>query len=44
MGASFSPDPLKLRLGRWGYYAATSFTDWNVGRVLDALDAEGKPH
>ena len=26
---------------RHGYYAAVSFTDHNVGRLLDALDAEG---
>jgi iduronate 2-sulfatase len=26
---------------RHGYYAAISFTDHNVGRLLDALDAEG---
>ena len=28
-------------LGRWGYYASVSFTDWNVGRVLAALRANG---
>lgn len=26
---------------RHGYYAAISFTDHNIGRLLDALDAEG---
>mgnify|MGYP006084540469 CR=1 FL=1 len=28
-------------LGRWGYYAAVSFMDFNVGIVLDAIDAAG---
>ena len=28
-------------LGRWGYYSAVSFTDYNVGVVLDAIDAAG---
>lgn len=26
----------------WGYYAATSFADYNIGRVLDALEASGQ--
>ena len=26
-------------LGRWGYYASVSFTDWNLGRVLVTLRA-----
>ena len=25
-------------LGRWGYYASVSFTDHNVGIILDGLD------
>lgn len=28
-------------LGRWGYYAATSFTSYNVGRLLQGLDDLG---
>eukprot|EP00039_Didymoeca_costata_P032396 m.37670 g.37670 ORF g.37670 m.37670 type:complete len:611 (-) comp9338_c0_seq2:59-1891(-) len=28
-------------LGRWGYYASVSFTDYNVGLILDTLDTEG---
>ena len=28
-------------LGRWGYYSAVSFTDSNVGMVLDAVDSLG---
>jgi arylsulfatase A-like enzyme len=38
------PQPIPDRiaaLGRWGYYAAVSFMDWNVGRVLAALDSNG---
>lgn len=31
------PDSIAA-LGRWGYYAAVSFTDHNVGLVLQALD------
>ena len=28
-------------LGRWGYYASVSFTDYNVGIILDGLDNLG---
>ena len=28
-------------LGRWGYYSAVSFTDSNIGMVLDAVDSLG---
>ena len=39
-GSTPIPDRI-AHLGRWGYYAATSFTDWNVGRLLDALRTRG---
>ncbi len=32
-------DPELWRQIVWGYYATTSFADYNIGRVLDALDA-----
>ncbi len=32
-------DPDLWREIMWGYYAATSFADYNIGRVLDALEA-----
>ena len=28
-------------LGRWGYYASVSFTDYNVGMILDGVDRLG---
>ena len=31
-------DDWRAELGRWGYYASVSFTDSNVGMMLDALD------
>ena len=31
------PDDI-ASLGKWGYYSAVSFTDYNVGLVLDAVD------
>lgn len=34
------PDAMNKRLIH-GYLACVSYTDWNVGRVLDALDASG---
>jgi len=34
-------DPELWREIMWGYYAATSFADYNIGRVLDALEASG---
>ena len=33
------PDSI-ASLGRWGYYASVSFTDYNVGVVLDALEEQ----
>ena len=36
------PFPHSLtRAMRRGYFAAVRYTDWNIGRVLDALDASG---
>ena len=35
------PDLLDIRHIRRGYFAATSFTDAQVGRVMGALDAAG---
>ena len=35
------PDVLDIRHMRRGYFAATSFTDAQLGRVMDALDSEG---
>ena len=34
------PDDIAA-LGRWGYYSAVSFTDYNVGIILDGLDSLG---
>lgn len=35
------PDAAEIRHIRRGYFAATSFTDAQLGRVMDALDAAG---
>jgi arylsulfatase A-like enzyme len=32
------PDEIAA-LGRWGYYSAVSFTDYNIGIMLDAVDS-----
>ena len=34
------PDDV-ARVWRHGYYAAVSYVDWNIGKVLDALDSLG---
>ena len=38
---SFNGNATRSRIYRLGYYAAVAYTDYNIGRLLNALDGLG---